>query len=240
MFSWIRLQKRAVEPAPSLSVKEVEMNRRQIDPEVYASELAAGRKAVNTQLWMARVQESMNLHLLLEFPELDLGNAILNQVYELEKVKSTLVPIKLLEPTKKYPGGNWERQKLVIRFHDQRPVIAGYSPIVSDLGVGLVPTALSGSIGTTDIMAFTYDNDQLRTPRLDRRHQLRLVKDLVELGQNLNQQLKMTGFLATRINLERRSYHSHPVPTGHHSLRISSYEEIKYSVAIPAPAPVLF
>lgn len=229
MLSWLRRTKKATpgHRAHAQAAASTQLKHAVHTGVSHGTELEAARRFALSQQWMARVQESLHLHVLLRFPTLDLSN------YERgaldARVKSVLRPIRPLGLSKEYPKGDWEKQKLVLHFKDTWPAIEGYRPIVSQLMVGL---ALDGSIGS-EVMAFVYENDPLTTPRLARRHQLRLVKDLTAIGVILNQQLESVGFQLTHISLERRSCDRNRVQTGNCVLRIDSNEVIKYTVDIP-------
>lgn len=242
MLSWLQRKRKTAVTKVTAKVKEIEENAHQgtrPDPEEdlkvsnqrMADDLAATHKFNLSQAWMARVQESLNLHLILQFPALRLGNS-----WDREPIVSRLVPIKPLGKERQYPKGNWERQKLMIHFKDLRLPVEGYRPVVSQLAVGVAIHASPPDDGMsphTHIGAFVYNNDRLCTPRLPRDHQHRLVKDLMALGINLNQQLESLGWRVTHIDLERRTHQIHAALTSGHPLRIDALDEIKYGVTIP-------
>lgn len=239
MLNWSRRKKVTPAVVHTHPVSEkVDMQVQQATTHDYSKEVESKRKIDRSQEWMHRVQESLALDLTIQFAALSLGNH-----WNGEPAMSRLKAIKLSGNSssgisREYPKGTWEKQRLVIHFKDLQPAIEGYKPIVSQMGVGLAPHfSLTGGdlIPGSDVNAFVYDDDEVLTPRLARRHQLMLVKDLTALGINLNQQLAQLGWCVTHINLERTTYDGHSAPTGKFVLHIGGKEEVKYKVLITKP-----
>lgn len=229
MLNWLRRNKETPPANGGFEIRDANLQKHEGSTRDITVEAESQRKYELSKVWGERVKLSTNLHRFLIFLPMNLGHREANR-----EIPSTLKPIKLLESSGKYPLGSWTKQKLVLHFIDTRPAIGDYPPIVGQLGIGLESTDVFRT--GNEVEAFVYDDDPVDTPRLERRHQLRLVKDLTALGIDLNVQLASIGFRLSHINLERRSHSSKPVPTGGYTLHISSVEEVKYMVAIPPPS----